>query len=96
MKKYKTTGTYGAEIQVVEIIKETEKTVTIAVSRWGGESRPERYKKVTSYDVYHDTWELARKYLIKKVNAERDSAKRSLDMAQERVEAIELISLHEG
>lgn len=70
--KYKTSGYYGSGQMIVrvEVEKETENSI------WVGGSR--RSKK-TSYETFHDSWDLAKQHLL-------DSAERSLDSARRRLQ----------
>jgi len=70
MNKYKTT--FGcAEIQKVEVVRET-KTMVFFNSTIGRSLRGE--KKRTEFSQYHDTWDLAKKWLITKSEYDRDNA----------------------
>ena len=79
MNKYRTL-TGSAEIQKVEVVRET-KTMVFFHSTIGKSLRGE--KKRTEYSQYHDTWDLAKKWLIAKSEYERDNALGVLRSAEE-------------
>lgn len=88
MKKYLTRGSlYGTEISAVDVLRET--AAMVYIERYGRELR---YKKVTDYEVYHDTYSAARAYLISKAEQRVSSAEygiksahRALDDAKEKL-----------
>ena len=96
MKKYRTRGTRNGEIAVVEIIKETKKSVWVeGFSFNDSPGEPERRNKVTDFEVYHDSWGDARKYLVSKVRQEIESTERNLASRKSMLEKIELLPLRE-
>lgn len=79
------TGGWKEKIQPVEVVKTTEKFVTIREERFsfGPKKFDERRcAKEGSYDRYFPTWEEAHAYLLNKAEAKLVSARRSLELAQ--------------
>ena len=79
MKKYKTSGTWRARIEVVKIERETEQSVWI---------KGRRNAKRTEYDCYFDTWDEAKAYLLKQAEAQLASARSRLEHARENYDHI--------
>lgn len=73
IKKYLTGGWRHDLIGVVEIERETESSVWI-------DGR--RSAKISRYEVYHDSWDQAKEYLMIKAERGLDSARRRLETAQ--------------
>ncbi len=65
MVKYLTHGRYSDEIDTIEIEKESKHCIWTKNPNY---TNLRRENKITSYWIYHDTWELARMYLL--INAE--------------------------
>ena len=55
---------HGFEIEKVEVIRETAKSV-YTVNSSGGKQRERREAKTSRYSTYFDTWGEARDYLLK-------------------------------
>jgi hypothetical protein len=76
VKKYITNLTYStswrveAKIKEVEVDRETEASVWV-------EGR--RQNKITGYEVVHDTWDDAHRYLLVKAAEKVESARRKLE-----------------
>jgi hypothetical protein len=80
MIKYKTDRYAPTKIEVVEVLRETEKTVYRASVCIG---RPEyREAKKTEYHQYHDTWEAAHAHLLKRATTVLENARAGLALAQ--------------
>jgi hypothetical protein len=74
--KFKTVGWGKGLIEPVECERETDLCVWVA--RFKG-SKPTRQAKISGYDCYHDTWELAHEYLMKKAQRAVDHARHILE-----------------
>ena len=83
IKKYRT-GSYGEPIEVVEVDRETEKSVWI---------KGHRNEKITNYHSYFDSWSEAHDYLVKKFRNEMSRSKAKYDGAKNRYQ--EVLSLKE-
>jgi hypothetical protein len=67
--KYRTNrSNYPDYIHPVQVAKETEKSV------WPVGGRNAREAKISDYVQYHDTWEEAHKWLVKRANKRVNSA----------------------
>ncbi len=66
------TGSYGGDIQRVEVERETEHFVWIKGRREG---------RWTRYDKYHDTWHSAYAYLLNKAIMSLENSKDRLERA---------------
>lgn len=64
--KYKTKE-YSTKIEPVEVERSTDKSVWIkSKDRRSNKIFVERSLKVTDYQIFHDSWELAHTYLVSK------------------------------
>lgn len=89
--KYHTGGYHrGAEIQLVECERETDKCAWIRISNaWG--TRLDRVLKVSDHSVYHDTWEDARTHLIKRAEMRVETAKIQLARSEKELAAAQAV-----
>ena len=76
--KYKTKCA-GADIQAVEVLRET--MLCVFVQRYGTGTEF-RANKITEWHQYHDSWEAAHQYLMDKAERRLAEARRSLQLAQ--------------
>jgi hypothetical protein len=74
------------KIETVDVVKETEKTVTI-LTRWkdytgADRSREDRENKNTDHHQYHTTWEAAHCYLMIEADKRVKSLRMKLEQAK--------------
>ncbi len=86
MKKYRTRSD-DIKIKKVEILRETESSIFIATTY--GKKKEQREAKCSSYSQYHDTWEAAHEYLLKKGQEWIANARQRLDEEIETLQQIE-------
>jgi hypothetical protein len=72
--KYRTVSWGGSPIESVEIEKETEKCVWIKGSRMN---------KYSGYYIFHDSWMEAKAHLLARAERNLESARRSIQRAQD-------------
>ena len=88
MYKYKTVR-YKAAIEKVEIIRESKQCVWIY---WGNGLKEYRQNKLSSYEIYHDSWQLAYDYLLDRSERDVRSAKDRLKRAKETLEKTKVLT----
>lgn len=70
------TRTHYDDIRKFEVVKRTDKTVTyIEPSQGSWSARETRANLQSSYSKFHDTWEDARAYLVKRTEREIESCR---------------------
>lgn len=74
------TKRYSPKIEPVSVVKNTEKTVTLAPTQYFRERRADR---MGQYEQYWRTWEDAHAYLVGRSEGELTSARRALQAAQD-------------
>ena len=72
-------------IESFEVLRETEKQVTVAYCRYDGKPGERREAKVTSWCSWHDTWADAHAALVKQSQDEVDTLQGQLDGANVRL-----------
>jgi len=72
--KYRTGSWGGKLIEAVEIERETDKCIWVNGSRMN---------KVSSYYKFHESWPEAKEYLLARAERALESARRSLQRAQD-------------
>ncbi len=82
MKKYKTTS-WSDNIEEVEIIRETDKSVFNM--GWRGE---ERSAKSSEYCIYHNTWSAAHGYLVGRTQTKINGFRSRLEKEEEELEKL--------
>jgi hypothetical protein len=82
--KYRTRN-WGSDIEKIEVVKETEKTVTI--KGYGRVSRSGQYENI------FDTWEDAHEYLLKRIDDKIESAR--IDILKYEKERAEIQALRQ-
>jgi uncharacterized protein YqjF (DUF2071 family) len=75
------TGLYGTDIERVECTRETEHTVWM-MGRWGNKKKERKAAKVAEFARYHDSWELARDFLVETGESKVAAARLMLERAQ--------------
>ena len=75
---YQTSVLRSSLIEPVQVVKSTEKTVTLAAKANG---RERRSAIASTYDCYFRTWEEAHAYLLERAESKVQSARRSLELA---------------
>lgn len=75
MIKYKTSN-YGVEIERVEVVRESAQCVWINVGH-----RERRESKSSEWATYHDTWQHAKDFLVKRETGRVEAARASLERA---------------
>lgn len=79
METWYRTGGYGGElIEPVDVVKSTDKTVTLAAT---GNGRERRSAINSGWHHYFRTWEEAHAYLLEKSESKVLSARRNLELA---------------
>lgn len=78
--KYLVEGSRSDRIRKVEVVKETEKTVTIMERGWGKPSE----RKLVRPDVF-DTFDQAKSFMIEKAEEEVQSIRRMLEQQNGRL-----------
>jgi hypothetical protein len=78
--------TRSNEIEAVEVVKHTAKTVTfLAPSHYVGEDRPQflerRSHRIGSYECFFPTWSAAHFFLLHEAERKVQSARRVLELA---------------
>jgi hypothetical protein len=83
MLKYRAGGYGVLRIEAVEVVKETEKTVTIRTEQnWGGGKTritESRENKISNYHRFFDTWEEAHDYLVKRAEKAVENCRMTLE-----------------
>lgn len=74
-------------ITEVECQKETAQSVWVA-SKWGGKKTFSRAAKISDRSQYHDTWEAAKQYLLRRQAADVEGKERALADSRERLARI--------
>jgi hypothetical protein len=78
--KYRTTRNY-VKIESFEVIKETEKTVTFLACTRDGAFREERQLRTADWHQWHNSWEDAHTFLIKRAGDNVEGLRRQLERA---------------
>jgi hypothetical protein len=74
---------YGNEIEEIEVLKRTDKTVT-----FNGVNRVEREDLVSSYHKWHETWDHAWDYLFNLTERDIENAQKAIINARETQEKL--------
>jgi hypothetical protein len=86
MLKWKTTRWRDAEIERVEVVRETDHTVWVRVNTaWHGQPpkwKEQQRRKDSGGDVYHETWEAAHAHLLDRAESDLEAARKRLTNAQ--------------
>lgn len=83
------TNRWDLEIQPVEVVKVSEKSVTVREEKWhiGSANHPKEYvdrrrSKWSDYDKFFPSWEEAHTHLLRRAEHRLESARRELAAAQ--------------
>lgn len=87
MIKWKVPLCYGFDIEKVQVVRESESSVWI---EHRGNIR--RYKKVTTYDAYVDTWDEAKALIVKDKKNGVDFAKGRLEHTEKELRRAEALT----
>lgn len=90
--KYRTSRS-SITIEQVECEKETAKCVWVRREHlFGGSSSLDKWSKVTDWHIYHDTWEGAKEYLLKRTLALVESLRYQLKNAERDLKKLKALS----
>lgn len=78
MIKYRASMGYRPEIEVIDVVSETEKTVTMELKSWGGNGT-RREAKASGFHAWFDSWDEAKNHLL-------NLAQREVELSRVRLE----------
>jgi hypothetical protein len=76
-----------AKINIVQVIKETECTITTTERDWQGNQYQDRRRKSSDFYSYFNTWEEARNFCIKFAERGVEAAKKNVDYMYSKLSA---------
>lgn len=82
---------YRSDIRPVEVVKETEKTVTLQETDWRGLPRERRARK-DGYDRFFPTWEEAHSVMLERSERKLTSAKEAVQAAEARLKEVKALT----
>jgi hypothetical protein len=85
MIKYRTSS-YGSDIEIVEVLRETELCVFLPPTR--RRKTEERAAKVSEWHRYHDSWEAAHDHLLDRATQKVLSMRQGLALAESKLSDI--------